>query len=110
MSTAENQVKEAIEILANISEDTAIPRNIRRVATQSQEILQDESLELAVRAINAIEMLEDTTGDPNCPNHARTLIWHIITRLELPTGDDDWDDDEYYDEDDEDWDDDYDEE
>ncbi len=107
MSNQENQVKEAIEILVNISEDLAIPRNIRRTATQSIEILQNESLELAVRAINAIELLEDSTADPNCPMHSRSLIWQVITRLELhQRADDDDDEWEYYDEDEED-DDDY---
>lgn len=109
MSDPENQVKEAIEILGNISEDQAIPRNIRRTATQSIEILQNEELELPVRAINAIELLEDSTSDPNCPMHSRSLIWQVITRLELHErsddgyyydDDDEWDDDDYDDDDD----------
>lgn len=106
VSEAEQQVKEAIEILGSISEDQAIPRNIRRIATQCIEILQDEKLDLPVRAINAIELLEDTTGDPNCPYHARTLIWQVITRLELHHRADDDDDWEYYDDDDDEYDDD----
>lgn len=102
VSTAENQVKEAIEILMIISEDSAIPRNIRKIATQSVDVLQNGELDLPVRAINAIELLEDCTGDPNCPYHARTLIWQAITRLELPLNDDDDDDEwEYYDDDEE---------
>ena len=102
MSAAEKQVKEAIEILVIISDDQAIPRNIRRIATQCVEILQNGELDLPVRAINAIELLEDTTGDPNCPYHARTLIWQALTRLELPLNDDEDDDEwEYYDDDEE---------
>lgn len=103
-SAAEDQLKEAIEILTQISEDQSVPRNIRRAAVKSVETLNDNSMDLPVRAINAIELLEDTTGDPNCPFHCRTMLWQAITRLELPD-DEDEDDWEYYDEYDDDFDD-----
>lgn len=99
----EKQIKEATDILNNISEDQTVPRNIRRAATQSLSTLADKEMEVHVRAVNAIELLEDILGDPNCPYHARTLIWHVITRLELPTNLDDDDDDEYEDDDDDDF-------
>ena len=98
----EKQIKEATDILNNISEDQTVPRNIRRAATQSLSTLADKEMEVHVRAVNAIELLEDILGDPNCPYHARTLIWHVITRLELPTDGGDNDEDEYEDEEDDD--------
>ncbi len=94
MSAAKEQVKEAIEVLNHISEDQSVPRNIRRAAIKSVETLNDNSMDLPVRAINAIELLEDTTSDPNCPYHARTMLWQAITRLELPTDDDEDEEDE----------------
>ena len=106
----EKQIKEATDILNNISEDQTVPRNIRRAATQSLTTLADKEMEVHVRAVNAIELLEDILGDPNCPYHARTLIWHVITRLELQTDGDNDDEDEYEDDDDEYEDDYYDEE
>ncbi len=93
------QISEAIYILERIIEDNSIPRNIRRAAQQSIDILNDESMDLQVRAVNVIELLEDSTADPNCPLHARTMIFQIITRLELPQGDDE--DDYYYEDEDE---------
>ena len=101
----EKSISEAVQILTNINEDQSVPRNIRRAATQSLTILADEEMEINVRAVNAIELLEETTGDPNCPYHARTLIWQAITRLELPREGDD-DEYEYYDDEDEEWEDD----
>jgi len=77
-------MKEAIEILLQISEDQSVPRNIRRSATKSIEMLNDKSMELPVRAVNAIEELEDSTGDANTPFHTRTMIWQAITKLEIP--------------------------
>jgi hypothetical protein len=103
------QVNEALRLLEQISEDTSVPRNIRRAAANSIEVLHREDLELELRAINAIEMLDEVTQDPNCPLHARAKVYATITRLELPYNDDEGEDD--YDEekdDDDDNDDDYD--
>jgi len=105
MST-EERMKEAIEILTQISDDQSVPRNIRRSAVKSIELLNNAEMELAVRAINAIEELEDCTADPNTPFHTRTMIWQAITRLEIPRDDvdDDYDDEEFEDEEWEEWD------
>lgn len=100
--SADEQVQEAISILEQIIDDQSVPRNIRRAAQKSIDTLNDQAMELPVRAINAIETLEETTGDPNCPFHCRTMLFMAITRLELP----DDDDDEWEYEDDDDWDDD----
>jgi len=102
-------MKEAIEILLQISEDQSVPRNIRRSATKSIEMLNDKSMELPVRAVNAIEELEDSTGDANTPFHTRTMIWQAITKLEIPRDKkedqkDEYDDDEFDDDEWEEWD------
>lgn len=95
MTQANSQINEAIEILNHISDDQSVPRNIRRASQKSIELLNDKSMEIPVRAINAIDLLEEVTSDPNCPYHARTMLWQAITRLEIPNNDDD--DDEYED-------------
>jgi len=79
------QVDEAINLLERISEDTTVPRNIRRAATNSLEIIrdQDPELSIAVKANNAIEILDEISQDPNCPAHARTMLLQIITLLEI---------------------------
>ena len=100
----EERIKEAIEILLQISEDQSVPRNIRRSATKSIEMLNDKSMELAVRAVNAIEELEDSTGDANTPFHTRTMIWQAITKLEIPRDKKEEQNDEYDNEfDDDEW-------
>lgn len=79
------QVNEAIQLLERISEDTTVPRNIRRAATNSLEIMRelDPELSIAVKANNAIEILDEISQDPNCPAHARTMLLQIITLLEI---------------------------
>jgi len=98
MSQAQEQIQEAIEILNHISEDQSVPRNIRRAAIKSIETLNDNSMEIPVRAINAIDILNDLSVDPNCPYHARTLLWQVITRLEISPEDEEDDDDDDEDE------------
>ena len=83
-STALKQIEEAKEILNHITEDQSVPRNIRKTALNSIATLNDKSMELQVRAINAIDNLEQTSSDPNCPYHVRTMLWQAITRLEIP--------------------------
>jgi len=70
------------EILKNIMEDTSVPRNIRRAAEESNEILQDEEEDVTIRASTVISILDEISNDPNIPIHARTLIWEILSELE----------------------------
>jgi hypothetical protein len=74
----------ANKILKDISEDTSVPRNIRRSAVDALGALSNIEQEPspAVRANIATSILEDTSLDPNCPVHARTLIWKTISILE----------------------------
>ena len=70
------------EILDNIVNDTSIPRNIRRAAEESREILNNEEEELSVRTSSVISILDEISNDPNIPVHARTLIWEVLSELE----------------------------
>jgi len=79
------QVNESVQLLERVSEDTTVPRNIRRAAVNSLEIIgdTDPELSLAVKANNAIETLDEISQDPNCPAHARTILLQIMTLLEI---------------------------
>ena len=74
----------AYRILKDISEDTSVPRNIRRSASDALSTLSNVEQEPspAIRANIATSILEETSLDPNCPVHARTLIWKAISILE----------------------------
>ncbi len=78
----EAKIRQAIMILMRIINDTSVPRNIRRAATEAIKQLRDESLSPGVRAANAISILDEISQDPNMPVYARTLIWNVITLLE----------------------------
>ncbi|MHA1264554.1 MAG: UPF0147 family protein [Candidatus Helarchaeota archaeon] len=83
LSSNEDKKKQVIFILTSISEDTSVPRNIRRAANESIAAMEDESIEsLAIRASNAISILDEISQDPNCPLYARTKIWNAVSVLE----------------------------
>jgi uncharacterized protein len=70
-----------LEVLDQLAEDTSVPRNIRRGATEAKAKLE-QNVALDVRVAGAIGKLDDLANDPNIPMHGRTIIYRIITELE----------------------------
>ena len=63
-------------------ENNTVPRNIRKAAEESNDILMNGEDDDTVRASSVIVILDDISNDPNIPVHARTLIWEILSKLE----------------------------
>ncbi len=85
--TAEETIKQCVEVLERIMSDDAVPRNIRRSAENVKAILQDRGVNEAVKAASAISVLDEISNDPNIPLHTRTLIWNVASQLEtIPVG------------------------
>jgi uncharacterized protein (UPF0147 family) len=78
----EERVEQALGVLGQISEDTTTPRNIRRAAKDSMDALQVEALTAAVKASNAISILDDILQDPNMPPYTRVKLWNVMSLLE----------------------------
>jgi len=78
----ETKIKQITEVLDQLAEDTSVPRNIRRGAKESKELLLNDNDALDVRAASATFILDELANDPNIPLHGRTLIWNIISQLE----------------------------
>ena len=78
----EERIKEAMNVLGLVSEDTTTPRNIRRAAKQSIEALQLPENTPAVRASSAISILDDILQDPNMPPYTRVKLWNVMSLLE----------------------------
>lgn len=70
------------DILRHIMDDNSVPRNIRRAAEESNEILSRKDEDPTVRASTVISILDEISNDPNIPIHARTLVWEILSELE----------------------------
>ncbi len=76
------KIKEIIEMLSELIEDTSIPKNIRKALSDSKQRLTDKDAELNVKVSASIYSIESITDDINMPAHARTQIWAIISELE----------------------------
>lgn len=80
---AQEKLKQVLQVLKMISEDTSVPRNIRRAANESIDAIETDKVDsAAVKASNAISILDEISQDPNCPLHARTRIWNAVSILE----------------------------
>ena len=78
----EEKIKQALFILGQVSEDNTTPRNIRRAAKESMDMLQSSQYSLGVRASNAISMLDEILQDPNMPPYTRVKLWNILSLIE----------------------------
>lgn len=79
----EERINQAKAILSYISEDRTTPRNIRRVAKDAFNILELTDQSQAVRASQAINILDEISQDPNMPPYTRIRIWNIVSILEV---------------------------
>ncbi len=76
-------VGQIVQVLKEqVVQDTVVPRNIRRAAEGAIDVLLDGKKEPAVRAADAIAILEEISEDPNMPMHTRTIIWEVLGALE----------------------------
>ena len=78
---SEVKLKQIMDVLEQLAEDTSVPRNIRRGATDAKTILNNVADAMDVRVASAVNILDDLANDPNIPLHGRTQIWNIISQL-----------------------------
>ncbi len=78
----EERIKQALVVLEGVSGDTTTPRNIRRAAKNSMETLHTTEYTPAVRASNAISILDEILQDPNMPPYTRVKLWNVMSFLE----------------------------
>lgn len=76
------KLKQVMDVLDQLAEDTSVPRNIRRGAADAKGRLQQPTGAMDVKAASAIFILDELANDPNIPLHGRTLIWNVISQLE----------------------------
>ncbi len=75
-------MKDSINTLNQVATNPATPKTIKKTIAGLVDGLNKEEYALAVRAANAISMLDDITQDPNMPSHVRTQLWQAVSKLE----------------------------
>jgi len=78
----EERIKQATAVLGLVSDDNTTPRNIRRAAKDSINALQTSEFTPAVKASNAISILDEILQDPNMPPYTRVKLWNVMSLLE----------------------------
>lgn len=78
----EERIKQALFVLGEVSEDGTTPRNIRRAAKDAMNALQISEYTAAVRASNAISLLDEILQDPNMPPYTRVKLWNVMSFIE----------------------------
>ncbi len=81
-STWEQKRQQIVQILETVASDLTMPRNVRRIVKEASQELFNEKYSPAVRAVNAIEKIEEIISDSNIPSFARTQLWLAISLLE----------------------------
>lgn len=74
-------MKPVIDLLEQILNDRTVPKNIRKAAEDSKNVLNTSDSD-EVRISTAIHILDEITNDPNMPMYTRTKIWNAVSILE----------------------------
>ncbi|MGD0159142.1 MAG: UPF0147 family protein [Candidatus Bathyarchaeia archaeon] len=82
MEEYDERIKQALAVLGAVSEDNTTPRNIRRAAKDSMDALQSKEFTPAVRAANAVSLMDEILQDPNMPPYTRVKLWNVMSLLE----------------------------
>lgn len=82
MEEYEERIKQALSVLGAVSEDNTTPRNIRRAAKDAMNTMQTSEYTPAVRASNAISLMDEILQDPNMPPYTRVKLWNVMSLLE----------------------------
>jgi len=80
--SSDAKLRQVAEIMARVTEDTSVPRNIRRAANEARGALLKKEGDPVVKASSATMILDEISNDPNMPIHTRTMIWNAISVLE----------------------------
>ena len=75
------QIKQIIEALTQLGEDTTVPRNVRSKIESAIKTLNEDT-ELSLKIDKAIQYLDDISNDTNIQPYTRTQIWNIVSLLE----------------------------
>jgi uncharacterized protein (UPF0147 family) len=78
----EAKIKQALQVLGEVSEDSTTPRNIRRSAKDAMNALQGTEYTAAVKASNAVALLDEILQDPNMPPYTRVKLWNVMSFIE----------------------------
>lgn len=83
MDEMDQMLVETTRLLDELVSDYSVPRNIRKNIQVTRNKLVQSKTSMDVKAASSISFLDDLVNDPNMPGHARTIIYTIMSKLEV---------------------------
>ncbi|MEM0156075.1 MAG: UPF0147 family protein [Thermoplasmataceae archaeon] len=77
-----NLYDEIMYLLDELSQDTSVPKNVRKSAADAKDKMGVQKNSLDLRCATAVSMLDEISNDPNVPSHARASLYTLISKLE----------------------------
>jgi uncharacterized protein len=73
---------QVVSLLENVLGDRGVPKNVKACIEESLGMLRGPSVN-SVKIAEAASVLEEVSGDPNLSAYARTVLWDVISKLEV---------------------------
>ncbi|NQV09067.1 UPF0147 family protein [Candidatus Woesearchaeota archaeon] len=77
----EDSIKEVIECLEELLNDSTVPKNTKAVILRITNILK-EDVEKSIKINKASHEIESISDDSNLQSYTRTQLWNIASLLE----------------------------
>ena len=77
-----DEIEQLADMMENISNDTSVPRNIRKAVGDARDVIIKQGEKPEVKFTSAIYTLDEVLNDINMPFHTRTELMSIISELE----------------------------
>ena len=78
---SDEALKDVVDLLLEITEDSTIPKNVKRKMSEVMKILEQDG-DIPIRVNKSLYELDDVVNDNNMPSFARTQIWNVVSLLE----------------------------
>jgi len=75
-------VTEVVQLLNQIEEDLAVPRNVRSRICSMKIMFEKDNGDIRLKIDKSLQELDEISDDPNIPSFIRTQIWNIVSLLE----------------------------
>jgi len=79
---SQTTIKEIVSLLTQMETDSAIPKNIKIKIQKAISSLNENEINISVKADRTLQELDDISEDPNIPTYTRMQIWNIVSLLE----------------------------
>ncbi|MBU3942154.1 MAG: UPF0147 family protein [Nanoarchaeota archaeon] len=77
----EEKLRDIIDALSELSNDLAVPKNIKNKISNMINILEDDT-ELSIRINKVLNELDEIADDPNMQSYTRVQMLNVVSLLE----------------------------